>query len=129
MIGLFILWLKLKKNTEKCVRDHTDLVGETDDWLLSCFRLPRELLMDLCNNLEPVEPRASTTSSTLSFSRRIISESDRRQVRHFTVLFELCASESKAIISFMPQYISFPHMSNQQVDMNKKAFFFFFCCS
>ena len=38
---------------ERRFRDQADLLAESDDWLNSRFRLPRPVLLHLCNILEP----------------------------------------------------------------------------
>ncbi len=38
---------------ERVFRERTDMFAESDEWLFSRFRLPREVLIDLCNSLEP----------------------------------------------------------------------------
>ncbi len=58
--------------TEYVFRDRTDLFDEMDEWLLSCFRLPRVLLLDLCNTLEPQLRRNTCRSNPqLHFRDRV----------------------------------------------------------
>ena len=38
---------------EQHLRDRADMLTESDDWLISCFRLLRPILLHLCNILEP----------------------------------------------------------------------------
>nr|XP_033492081.1 putative nuclease HARBI1 [Epinephelus lanceolatus] len=38
---------------ERIFRDHQNMFDEGEEWLMSRFRLPRHVLLELCNSLEP----------------------------------------------------------------------------
>lgn len=43
---------------DRVFRDHNNLLAHDDDWLMSCFRFPRAMLLDLCAELGPALKRA-----------------------------------------------------------------------
>ena len=48
---------------ERVFRDHNDLLAHDDDWLMSRFRFPRAMLLDLCahrNHAIPVQTQVLT---------------------------------------------------------------------
>ena len=44
---------------ERVFRDHRDFLAHGDDWLISRFRFPRAVLLDLCAELGPVLDRTT----------------------------------------------------------------------
>lgn len=44
---------------ERVFRDHDDFLAHDDEWLISRFRFPRAVLLDLCAELGPVLERAT----------------------------------------------------------------------
>ena len=57
---------------ERVFRDRRDLFMESDEWLLSRFRLPKHLLLELCHNLEPQLWR-ETRSSAIPVPVQVLS--------------------------------------------------------
>ncbi|KAL6458637.1 hypothetical protein MHYP_G00321090 [Metynnis hypsauchen] len=47
---------------ERVFRDHYDFLAHDDDWLISCFRFPRAVLLELCAELGPVLEREAVRS-------------------------------------------------------------------
>ena len=54
-------------------RDRADFFKEGDEWLLSRFRLPRHLLMELCNALEPQLRRETRRSNAIPVPVQVCS--------------------------------------------------------
>ena len=44
---------------ERVFRDREDFLAHDDDWLMSRFRFPRAILLELCSELRPVLERPS----------------------------------------------------------------------
>ena len=44
---------------ERSFRDHEDFLAHDDDWLISRFRFPRAVLLDLCAELGPMLERST----------------------------------------------------------------------
>ncbi len=106
---------------ERVFRVRTDMFAESDEWLFSRFRLPREVLIDLCNSLEPHLSHITNRShpippylqvlctigllATGTFQREIgdragISQPSISRAIHKVV---------KAIVGLMPTYVKFPY--------------------
>ncbi|KAL6466706.1 hypothetical protein MHYP_G00245100 [Metynnis hypsauchen] len=47
---------------ERVFRDHYDVLAHDDDWLISRFRFPRAVLLELCAELGPVLEREAARS-------------------------------------------------------------------
>ncbi|KAL6461017.1 hypothetical protein MHYP_G00309950 [Metynnis hypsauchen] len=47
---------------ERVFRDHYDFLAHDDDWLISRFRFPRAVLLELCAELGPVLEREAARS-------------------------------------------------------------------
>lgn len=119
---------------ERVFRDRSDLLSESDEWLLSRFRLPRHILLQLCANLEPQLRRETRRSraipvtlqvlSTLgflatgSFQRELADRSGITQPSMSRILPSVLA----AIRGLTPTYIRFPY-DNAQQTMIKRAFY------
>lgn len=43
----------LRRERRPIFQDHADIFAESDEYLIGRFRLPRPVLMELCNTLEP----------------------------------------------------------------------------
>uniref|UniRef100_A0A672PWW7 Putative nuclease HARBI1 n=1 Tax=Sinocyclocheilus grahami TaxID=75366 RepID=A0A672PWW7_SINGR len=106
---------------ERVFRECTDMFAESDKWLFSHFRLPREVLIDLCNSLEPHLSHITNRShpippylqvlctigllATGTFQREIgdragISQPSISRAIHKVV---------KAIVGLMTTYVKFPY--------------------
>ncbi len=119
---------------ERVFRERTDMFAESDEWLFSRFRLPREVLIDLCNSLEPHLSHITNRShpippylqvlctigllATGTFQREIgdragISQPSISRAIHKVV---------KAIVGLMPTYVKFPYDVAQQMVV-KRGFY------
>ncbi len=50
---------------EQVFRDQHDLLAHDDDWLISRFRLPRAVLLELCAELGPALERSTRRTHTI----------------------------------------------------------------
>ena len=58
---------------KKVFRDSRDFFMESDEWLLSSFRLPGHLLLQLCQNLEPQLRRETRCSNAIPVPVQVLS--------------------------------------------------------
>ena len=58
---------------ERIFRDHRDLFAESDEYLLGRFRLPRAVLMEICNSLEPALQSHTTRSNPVPPHVQVLS--------------------------------------------------------
>lgn len=116
---------------ERNFRDRTDLLAETDEWLISRFRLPRPVLLYLCNILEPNLTRPTNRShaipahvqvlsalgffATGTFQREIGDRSGISQPSMSRIL----PAVLDGIIRLMPDYIEFPYGAQRQVEVKQ----------
>lgn len=106
---------------ERVFHDRRDLLNESDEWLMSRFRLPRHLLLELCNNLEPYLQHEARRSRALpvpvqvlstlgflatgTFQREIADRSGMSQ----PTMSRMLPSVLAAIRTLIPHYIQFPY--------------------
>ncbi|XP_031441572.1 protein phosphatase 1, regulatory subunit 8a isoform X4 [Clupea harengus] len=118
---------------ERLYRDHVDLFAESDDYLIERFRLPRPVLLELCNTLEPalrtrtkrsnpVPPHVQVLSAlgflaTGTFQREL---GDRVGISQSTISRGL-QQVVDGIVQLVPQYIRFPYTDQEQIPV-KRAF-------
>lgn len=103
-------------------RECADILSETDEWLLSHFRLPQAVLLNICDLLEPQPTREMRQSNPIphlqilsvigflatgTFEREI---GDRSGVSQSSVTRAL-PSVIKGLIGLSPMYIRFPYNS------------------
>lgn len=117
---------------ERVFRDRRDLFGEEDGWLLSRFRLPRHVLLELCQNLEPRLQQTTRRSNAIpvpvlstigflatgTFQREI---GDRSGVSQPTIS-RMMPDVLAAIKSLAPRFIQFPYGDDRQT-MIKREFY------
>lgn len=58
---------------ERVFRDHQDFLAHDDDWLISRFRLPRALLLDLCAELGPVLERPTRRNHAIPVQLQVLT--------------------------------------------------------
>ncbi|XP_060766174.1 putative nuclease HARBI1 [Neoarius graeffei] len=106
---------------ERVFRDYTDFLAHDDDWLISRFRLPRAILLELCAELGPGLEREMARSHALpvpiqvlttlgflatgSFQRELADRSGMSQ----TALSRAIPSVLNGIIRLSARYIRFPY--------------------
>ena len=58
---------------ERVFRDHNDLLAHDDDWLMSRFRFPRAMLLDLCAELGPALERATHRNHAIPVQTQVLT--------------------------------------------------------
>lgn len=58
---------------ERVFRDHDDFLAHDDDWLISRFRLPRAMLLELCAELGPTLQRPTTRNRPILVPTQVLS--------------------------------------------------------
>ncbi len=56
---------------ERVFRDQQDLLAHDDDWLISRFRLPRAVLLELCAELGPALERSTRRTHAIPVSTQV----------------------------------------------------------
>ena len=121
--------LNARLRRERVFRDRADFFMESDEWLLSRFRLPRHLLMELCNALEPQLRRETRRSnaipvqvcSTLGLLATGILQreiGDRSAISQPSISRTMPAVLA-AIMSLSERYIKFPYNNDQQTGIKR----------
>ena len=121
--------LNARLRRERVFRDRADFFKEGDEWLLSRFRLPRHLLMELCNALEPQLRRETRRSnaipvqvcSTLGLLATGILQreiGDRSAISQPSISRTMPAVLA-AIMSLSERYIKFPYNNDQQTGIKR----------
>lgn len=111
---------------ERVFRDRRDLLMESDAWLISRFRLPRHVLINLCNNLEASLKRETRRSNAIPVPVQVLATlgflatgtfqreiGDRAGVSQPTISRTMPAVLA-AIKSLSRTYIQFPYNDAQQ---------------
>lgn len=115
-------------------RDRADLLAENDDWLISRFRLPRPVLLHLCNILEDNLRRQTRRSHSIpahlqvlsvlgflatgTFQREIADRSGISQSSMSRIIPDVL----DCIVGLMPQYIKFPYNLVHQLEVKQRFF-------
>ncbi len=58
---------------ERVFRDHEDFLAHDDDWLISRFRFPRAMLLDLCAELGPTLQRPTRRKRAIPVPTQVLS--------------------------------------------------------
>ena len=58
---------------ERIFREREDLLANDDDWLMSRFRFPRPVLLELCAELRPALERHTARSQGLSVPTQVLT--------------------------------------------------------
>ena len=58
---------------ERVFRDQTDLLAHDDDWLMSRFRLPWAILLELCAELGPALERETARNHALPVPLQVLT--------------------------------------------------------
>lgn len=111
---------------ERVFRDRADILAHDDEWLVSRYRLPRAILVQLCDELGPalerptrcnhaipVEIQVLTTLAFLAtgtFQREL---SDRSGI-HQTSFSRFMPSVLRGIVRLSPRFIRFPYTGMDQ---------------
>uniref|UniRef100_A0A9J7Z0A2 Putative nuclease HARBI1 n=1 Tax=Cyprinus carpio carpio TaxID=630221 RepID=A0A9J7Z0A2_CYPCA len=110
-------------------RDREDFLAHDDDWLMSRFRFPRAILLELCSELRPVLERPSRRNHVLcvpvqvlttlghlatgTFQRELADRSGMLQ----SSLSRVMPYVWDAIVGMAPRYICFPYTQAEQANI------------
>lgn len=114
---------------ERVFRDREDFLAHDDDWLMSRFRFPRAILLELCSELRPVLERPSRRNHALcvpvqvlttlghlatgTFQRELADRSGMSQ----SSLSRVMPYVWDAIVGMAPRYIRFPYTQAEQANI------------
>ena len=111
---------------ERVFKEHADLLSESTEWLLSRYRFPKNILMELCQDFQPMFERETQRTkatpvhiqllSTLGFLATGTFQREIGDMRHFTADTKQNYAGS-VFISLAPIYIQFPYRHHQQPDI------------
>ncbi|XP_039602158.1 putative nuclease HARBI1 [Polypterus senegalus] len=106
--------------------DRTDLLAESDEWLISRFRLPRAIFLDLCQQSSQLLERPTKRTSAVPVHTQVLSTigfvasgtfqrviGDRSGISQPTVS-RIMPHVLHAIISLTSQYITFPNTTAER---------------
>ncbi len=127
---------KAALHKRRIFRDRADLLSENDDWLISRFRLPRPLLLYLCNILEAKLRRETRRYHSIpahlqvlsvlgflatgTFQREIADRSGISQSSMSRIIPDVL----DGLIRLLPQYIKFPYNLVHQLEVKQRFFAF-----
>ncbi|KAI2646411.1 hypothetical protein H4Q32_025756 [Labeo rohita] len=116
---------------ERVFQDRADLLGESTEWLLSRYRFPKNVLLDLCRNLGPVLERETNRTKAIPVHIQLLSTlgflatgTFQREVGDICGISQPSVSRIMpavldAIISLAPTYIQFPYRNPQQAAIKR----------
>ena len=116
---------------ERIYFDHVDLFARSDHYLFSRFRLPRAILLELCNTLGPAlekptrrsnpVPPHGQVSSTLGFLATGTFQTfvgDRVGISQPSIS-RILPPVLDGLIKLAPQYIKFPYTAAEQIPIKR----------
>uniref|UniRef100_A0A667X5Q1 Putative nuclease HARBI1 n=1 Tax=Myripristis murdjan TaxID=586833 RepID=A0A667X5Q1_9TELE len=109
---------------------HADLFSESTEWLLSRYRFPKNILMDLCHDLQPMLERETKRTQAIPVHIQLLSTLgflatgtgfQRDPVCGISqpTLSRIMPAVLDAIISLAPTYIQFPYRHHQQAEIKR----------
>ncbi len=114
---------------ERVFRDQQDLLANDDEWLMSRFRLPRAVLLDICHALGPALQRGSRRNhavpvplqvlttlgflATGTFQRELADRSGISQPTFSRIMPDVLGG----IIGLSQRYIDFPYTMGEQANI------------
>lgn len=116
---------------ERVFQDRADLLGESTEWLLSRYRFPKNVLLDLCRDLGPVLERETNRTKAIPVHIQLLSTlgflatgTFQREVGDICGISQPSVSRIMpavldAIISLAPTYIQFPYRNPQQAAIKR----------
>ena len=111
---------------ERVFRDHNDFLAQDDDWLISYFRFPRAILLELCAELGPNLERETVRSHALPVPLQVLTTlgflatgSFQRELADRSGISQSCLSRAMpavwdGIIRLSTRYITFPYDAGDQ---------------
>ena len=119
---------------EGVFRDCTDFLAESDTYLISRFRLPRHILIWLCNRLDPQLRRETRRSRALPVAIQVLTTlgslatgtfqrevGDRSGITQPS-MSRMMPSVLEAIKSLTEEYIRFPFSEAQQTVIKRQFY-------
>lgn len=112
---------------ERVYREHMDLFAETDDYLISRFRLPRPVLIELCDTMRDALEAPTNRSNPLPVHVQVLSTlgflatgTFQREIGDRVGVSQPSISRAisrvlNQIVHLAPQYIQFPYNPGQQI--------------
>ena len=116
---------------ERVFKDRADLLGESTEWLLSRYRFPKNVLLDLCHDLGPMLARDTRRTNAIPVHIQLLSTlgflatgTFQREVGDISGISQPSMSRTMpavldAIISLAPNYIQFPYRDPQQAEIKR----------
>nr|XP_055063040.1 putative nuclease HARBI1 isoform X2 [Misgurnus anguillicaudatus] len=116
---------------ERVFKDRADLLGESTEWLLSRYRFPRNILLDLCRDLGPTLERETQRTKAIPVHIQLLSTlgflatgTFQREVGDICgisqpSLSRIMPAVLDAIIVLAPNYIQFPYRNPQQAEVKR----------
>ena len=116
---------------ERVFKDRADLLGESTEWLLSRYRFPKNVLLDLCRDLGPMLARDTRRTNAIPVHIQLLSTlgflatcTFQRKVGDISGISQPSMSRTMpavldAIISLAPNYIQFPYRDPQQAEIKR----------
>ncbi|XP_045076311.1 putative nuclease HARBI1 [Coregonus clupeaformis] len=111
---------------EQVFRDHSDFLAHDNDWLISRFRFPRAILLELCAELGPNLERETVRSHALPVPLQVLTTlgflatgSFQRELADRSGISQSCLSRAMppvwdGIIRLSTRYITFPYDAGDQ---------------
>lgn len=111
---------------ELIFRDYNDFLAHDDDWLISRFRFPRAILLELCAELGPNLERETMRSHALPVPLQVLTTlgflatgSFQRELADRSGISQSCLSHAMpavwdGIIRLSTRYIMFPYDAGDQ---------------
>uniref|UniRef100_A0A9J8AW41 Putative nuclease HARBI1 n=1 Tax=Cyprinus carpio carpio TaxID=630221 RepID=A0A9J8AW41_CYPCA len=114
---------------ERVFRDHDDFLAHDDDWLISRFRFPRAVLLDLCAELGPVLERATRRNHAIPVQIQVLTTlgflatgcfqrelADRSGISQPS-LSAIISVVLNGILNMVSRYIRFPYTVREQAEI------------
>ncbi|XP_013882495.1 putative nuclease HARBI1 [Austrofundulus limnaeus] len=110
-------------------QEHTDLLAESDEWLLSRFRLPLHVLLQICTVLEPQLARQTKRSNPIPPHLQILTSlgflatgTFQREMGDGSGVSQSSVSLAlplviKFLLKLTPRYITFPNTAAEQIQI------------
>uniref|UniRef100_A0A673HA42 Putative nuclease HARBI1 n=1 Tax=Sinocyclocheilus rhinocerous TaxID=307959 RepID=A0A673HA42_9TELE len=111
------------------VQDRADLVGESTEWLLSRYRFPKNVLLDLCRDLGPMLDRETNRTKAIPVHIQLLFTLEflatgtfQREVGDICGISQpsmsrIMSAVLDAIISLALTYIQFPYRNPLQAEI------------
>ncbi len=116
---------------ERVFKERADLFSESTEWLLSRYRFPKDILIDLCRDLQPMLERETKRTKAIPVHIQLLSTlgflatgTFQREIGDICgilqpTLSRIMPAVLDAIISLAPTYIQFPYRHHQQAEIKR----------